>query len=76
MSCAALASPSFMAVFMSLPFNASLKAAITSLRIEGKAPVLVNYGTYDTAMPIEQGAQRIIATAPVYRQHGGSGTGG
>lgn len=26
-------------------------------------PVLVNYGTYDTAMPIEQGAQRIIATA-------------
>ena len=26
-------------------------------------PVLVNYGTYDTAMPIEQGAQRVIATA-------------
>lgn len=26
-------------------------------------PILVNYGTYDTAMPIEQGAQRIIAAA-------------
>lgn len=26
-------------------------------------PLLVNYGTYDTAMPIEQGAQRIIDTA-------------
>jgi hypothetical protein len=26
-------------------------------------PVLVNYGTYDTAMPIEEGAKRIIAAA-------------
>ncbi|PJM79411.1 alpha/beta hydrolase family protein [Bifidobacterium scaligerum] len=26
-------------------------------------PVLVSYGTYDTAMPIEQGAQRIMAAA-------------
>lgn len=26
-------------------------------------PLLVNYGTYDTAMPIEQGAQRIIDAA-------------